>query len=467
MDKFTKITNNKINNTIHINDWIKLNITNNKYINNGKLIECYDLYGNILIKPLNSVGILFDDCVCKRIGTDLNFGSGGGNCVYGNALKYVDIVSVYKDIFINSKRGILKDTINAYIIPLCYLDKNNTMLNLMNELYVEFILQQKGNTNYHISHICNGMLSSLSSILFDLATELIVNNNINRIDFLINAYTLLGTSIKTSYNHSLLLQNLFNMLPYISNTIDIQQSIITMLLFYKDSSTSIKINWIIKYLQQFYLYNSFNTSFKDHINEFTKIFIIIPLLVEFIDYNKNKLINLIYFSVNLINNKLTTLNKNEDILYVFTEFMLIPCINKKDIYVLYDSVIRKKNIYDTYIIDYPYYVIKTINTNNKFINNYPIMIDNKRYIAYDPRLWCNLLMINKSYKIKIESLGNKNAEFYIITDKTKIDSILGNVEFIIETVSDGFNIIQNNKILKINSKLYIKLFFKWCIVIIE
>ena len=233
------------------NNWFNKNIVNNKKINYGNLIECYKLDGSISNQPINSVGILFDDCVCKRIGTDLNFGSGGGNCVYGNALKYVDIVSIYKDIFINSKRGILKDTINAYIIPLCYLDKNNIMLNLMNELYVEFISQQKGNTNYHISHICNGMLSSLSSILFDLATELIVSNNTNRIDFLINAYTLLGTSIKISYNNSLLLQNLFNMLPYIANTIDIQQSIITMLLFYKDSSKSIKINWIIKYLQQF------------------------------------------------------------------------------------------------------------------------------------------------------------------------------------------------------------------------
>lgn len=412
------------------NNWFNKNIVNNKKINYGDLIECYKLDGSISNEPINSVGILFDDCYFKSVGKNVN-----SNIIIGNPIKFVDIISIYPKLYKNSKEGILYNTVNAYIIPLCHLDYNHLLLDLMNELCSSFINQKRLNDEYSFVNIFNGMLCGLSSIIYSITNEIFIDKNINHIVFLVNAFNLLLNSIKVSIKHSLDLFNLFHMYPFIANSNNILHSIITMIMLNKNVSNIIRVNWLIKYFE-------YNKMIDENISDLISIFIITPLLLT-------KDIDNVYILIKAV---------NKPILSEISNTIRLPI---DFIYDIYDLVINKQNniLEKLNLVDNSLYIKKY-----SLFQNYIINIDNNIYTSLEPRLISNIC-INNSSNISIIPFGG-DLDFHIKTNDKTIDKLNLSYDFNIEYVNDVINIINNKIIIhsysNINKDTKALIYFRYC-----
>ena len=427
MDKFSSKTATN-NGGSPIDKWILNNLIKIKESNSGPLITAFNLDGKKSNIPMNKVGILFNECSFMREGTSKNYGNGGSNCTTGNPIKFVDLTNVFPAVFINSQEGILKSTKNAYILPLCDLYKYPQMLNMMNEAYAEFIAQRKGNIKHDITHIANGMSSGCAAIVYYLSKELSLNGtkpDEERIVFLVEALHAISISMHNVAKYDESINKLFRMLPYVSDTADVLQSIMMMFMFDEMPTKSIRLNWVASVFRRFFKYEG-NECFVKNPVGIIAVLLVAPMISELINskLETKELINIIVRTINeaiqsiaksLSETSITDINEiNEIILDAFAKATKVKIIPIDMIIGVYRAVLAKEENISLAlkISTHPEYV----NITNKYtisnvqLKNTPICIkldedNSSTFIASNPKEWCGITLVNGKYIINVESMG--------------------------------------------------------------
>ena len=141
-----------------IDEWLRLHVIPKQSLTYGSPIKCQFLDGTSVELPCNQVGILFEDCKFMRQGDNKNYGGGGSNCVTGNPVCFVDVLSVHLAVFNKRHEGILSNCIKpCFVVPLVRLDSAPDLLLLANDMYCNFVALKHGDVKHDITHVANGI----------------------------------------------------------------------------------------------------------------------------------------------------------------------------------------------------------------------------------------------------------------------------------------------------------------------
>ncbi len=233
-----------------IDEWIRRCVISHPAHEMGTLISnVHFLDGSVKTKPINGVGILMENCQFMRIGTDQNHGLGGSNCVTGNPVCFVDIVSVLPRVFASGIFG--RYTQPCFILPLCMVGEikpqDGELMTLMCDAYVNFIALKHGDNLHDVTHIANGIACGLSAICFALCKEISLNGNIPnavRMVFLVEALCVLGFTARSVARKDAECNKIFKLLPMLAQSADVFQSVLLGFLFNILPSEEIRVNLV-------------------------------------------------------------------------------------------------------------------------------------------------------------------------------------------------------------------------------
>jgi len=438
----------------------------------GPVICCSDLDGNKKYLPSGSVGILFQDCKMMRKGTTGNHGTAGSNAVTGDPVMFVELDSVFPAVFRGKSKGILSSISQGFVLPLALLNEASDMNTFAKEAHAEFICQQHGGVSHDITHIANGLCCALSSTCFNLSLEININGKTpkeERLRFLIMALHYLGKAARSAALKYPAIDNVFQLMPYSAKSCDTLQSTMISFVFKETPAMSIRVKHFGNSIFRNFKYEGRNVSY---ISKFPSgliaLLLVAPMLAELISNDNcvdpttlvNKIITVINKAVaemaeliaetdfeelsakkmkeaKMTSNYYVKLDKyeathleNKLILTHFAKCCEEPLIPADLLEKIYDAVLDGQQDIGKAIgiSEYPFFMEKDakLTLNNKYYNNYPIMIKDRAegqsykerdlddfgitatFIPAEPREWTGVLLIPGNYLVRCTPLGNSS-----------------------------------------------------------
>jgi hypothetical protein len=437
-DKFSNKFAKKQGNS-RIEQWMKVhcNLDIQTSLNKGSTIVCKDLTGIEKNLPLNRTGILFEDCSMIREGTDSNHGTGGSNCVTGTPVAFVDLITVFPEVFSNSRVGILTSCKQpCFILPLCQINEAPDMTNIMVEAYTEFVAQRKGDTAHDNTHVANGICSGLAAICFSLCQEITFNGkkpDAERMKFLVEAFYTLALTAHSVAKHFTDCDKIFRLVPYVATTTDTFQSTIMSFIFDESPCESIRVKHVGSSILRYFTNNSWSSSYiTTNPVGLIGLLLVAPMLCGMLttDLETKQLINKI---VRAINDAITSItlevgknsnfgiqnihDQNKTILRGFSKATKVPIVSVDQIDKIYDAVRNHQRDIATTIgvaKHAPFVKDSTKYTlNSRNADNYSVMIDESAnsatYIPAEPREWTGVTLLPGSeYIVEATTLGISN-----------------------------------------------------------
>lgn len=436
--------------TLEIDEWMKRFVLNQPSLNEGDVINCYDINGDIKAYSMNRIGILFEKC---RIHQQDNL----SNCLAGSPVSFVDIVTVFPPVFNCLSHGYLDQFENLndmYIIPLCQLEEYPDMKFIMLECCSEFIYQNKGDNITMDSDIANALSTTLGLTIFSLCEELTTDESVSdfiRMTFLIVAIRALIMTSKSVAKALPDCDKIFRFIPYIANHNDIFQSLIMSHIFDEKPNLNIRIQQIGISITRYFQHHGWNASFIEIKSAYLiGLFLIIPLLNELIDSDLSplKLIEKIFF---LIDRKINTIMKNYSrtnyfVLYIRTKQPIVhlqnkqilrgfinsvkyPLISIKYIDNLYDAVINK-HINIPYTIGITLFAPfeRNISSSDEKISQTHLVNSENRQTSIPSE--------QKNSRNFVDIIGGNNLNFPIMTNMKKYDKMNSKASYISSNPSE-------------------------------
>ena len=454
-----KLTNKPIRGQgVGFDVWFKANVLDRLGRTLGTNMICKDIHSKDVVRPINSVGILFRDCNMMREGNDQNHGNGGSNCATGTPVCFVDIVTVFPAVFREVGIGNLALGANGqscFILPLVQLGENPDLLNLMNEACANWVSQKKGGVAHDPSHVANAIASGMAAICFALSQEIVLNGkkpNSDRMRFLVEALYTLGITARSVAVFSPECRKIFTLLPYMANTADTFQSTLMSFVFDETPCQAIRAKQIGSSISRYFKHTGKNASFIDQ-NPVGLIglLLVAPMLGSLItsDLETSEIINHIVGAINgavtqitsdfkttdfralaqernhlcqLIPSPLTRAIhiQNRQILRGIAVATKVPLVNPDLIDQIYDAVLGgQQNVAQAIGMEEHAEFVQssdTLTLNGKPHLNYPVLIKTNRvkedvgysatYIPADPREWTGIrLQPGAVYLIEAKTLG--------------------------------------------------------------
>lgn len=426
-----------------IDEWMKCFVNHKPSINKGFQMTCFTLNGDEVKRAVNRTGILFDNCRFMRQGTQSNHGFGGSNCVTGNPICFVDISTVLPAVFKGQANGILQDCNGkCFLLPLCMLNEANDLLPLMNDAYVNFIAMKYGDNVHNITHVANGICSSLAAICFALCSEITLNSsvkpNVKRLKFLVEGLFTMGLTARSLALYSEDCKKIFSLLTKMANTADTFQSVLISYIFNQLPCESIRVKMLSLSIFRYFNNTSWNKSyFDENPTGLIGLLLIAPMLSNLMPTSMetpqiiNEIIRVINQAIMNISNQMKTTNffllakqkdqkvvhlQNKTILKCFAKASKVPFVKVEYIDAIYDAVLKhSKDVAKTIgIIEQIPFVDDSVTLTLKNVpcNNFPVLVewDSKQnsacYIPSDVREWTAIsLKPNAEYLFRAETLG--------------------------------------------------------------
>jgi hypothetical protein len=457
-DKFSQRVN--AINGISYDVWFQKYVKSVDDFEKGELMECKNINGQIIKRPINSCAILLKDCSFQRQGTKNNYGKGGSNAITGNPIDFIDIMTVFPDLFAKKQNGILSGLHNAYAIPLCLINEFPGTKTVMDD-YASKYVSQGVCVSHDDTHIANMICSVFAAICFNLSSEITVNGKTpdsKRILFLTNAFYSLTRTAKSVAKFSYKANKLMRLMPYVPRPADTFQATIMAFIFNEQPHISIKVNQIALAIRRFFHYSGENASFiKTNPTGLIGLLLIIPKISSLIDDTEiqsqleseegNKYIKVINDIVKAINETVEGISKhikehyttemiqveihsiNKMILTKFASASSNPLIPTELVGKIYDTVRQvtpDKDIADILGITETLPFIKTSDlTLNKVKNkNFPVLVKTEinigndcpyagTWVPSDSREWTGLVLKKipeYEHVIICDALGLSNFE---------------------------------------------------------
>lgn len=458
-DKFSKKPE-YVKGSVGIEQWMIRNVTNKPSLDKGSTIACSLLDGTKKILSLNRVGILFQNCRFMREGGAGNWGRGGSNCVTGDPVMFVDLMSVFPPVFRGIKTGILAQIKgSAYCLPLCQIGEFPDMEIMMTEGYTEFVAQKKGDNKHDITHIANGISSGLAAICFTLSQEINVSSarqakpNAERMTFLVEGLHALALTAHSSAKFSPKIKKIFTLLPHVAGTADTLQSILMGFIFDELACKQIRVKQVGASILRYFKHEGRRTSFAlTNPTGLISLLLVAPMLADLIntDLETEEVINAI---ISAINEAIISIVKefkkeadvheqNKQILCGFARATKVPLVPVELVDKIYDAVLRGEQdvaaaigvIHDIQFVQHN--AVHRI--NGKPTRNFAVLtktddykeddITEATYIPSDPREWTGLSLAPKG-PVKKDHHMVMGAEYAIMcTSLGPSDFVLGNTQ---------------------------------------
>lgn len=436
-----------------IKEWLEQAYLPFKARHDGPKIACKHFDGKVIQRPMNGVGILFEQCEFMREGTSDNFGFGGSNCPTGIPVDFVDLESCIVPVFCDERKGILKECKGkCFILSMCQLDTSPIMISMMNDTFAHFIAQQKGGVSHDETHIANGICAASSATCYALSCEITLAGkepNEKKIHFLVEALHALALTAHSAAKYSKKCEKIFRLMPYMARTADTFQSVLMAFIFDEIPCESIRVK-----LVGLSIFRHFNNTNRN--SDFTRetpvglvgLLLIAPMLSGMLssDMETSEMINDIVRSINgAIDNiikrfksvdvaeiaRRTRQNinhvKNKLVLRGFAKATKVPWVSPKQIDGIYDAVLsRQKDVAKTIgIVDHisfvrdcefllngdptENFVVMTKHNGVPEKDSKQVVRENVSFIPSDVREWSGVSLQQGTYELKGTPLGN--AEF--------------------------------------------------------
>jgi hypothetical protein len=433
---------------IPFDQWMKNNVHGKQGLLQGQLVECFDINGDKIKRPLGSVGLLIEECKFMRSDST-------SNCVTGNPIMFVDILSVFPEVYLCTRKGILSNTRSVYLIPLALLEQSSDLINFVEECFAEFVAQRRGNVHHDPTHIANGACSILAAICFQLSQEITLNGknpDIQRMIFLVEAFNNMSHMLFSAATHYPEVDRICRLMPYVANSADNLQSILMSFLFAEDPVEGIVVKQFASSIFRYFKYSGWNTSYVDK-SPVGKIalLLVVPMLSELIspEYDPTEIINIIVGTINtaildivkkfketdfdklsrdnmaehkecqfsLGRNPYSPINlQNKQILLGFANATKKKLIRPELIEVIYDAVLHGERDVAGYIgvSKLPPFVRTDteiiLNKGDRCtIKNFPVVVKNEgrkvSFVPANPLEWSSLLLRNGEYEVIAKNIG--------------------------------------------------------------
>jgi hypothetical protein len=192
-----------------------------KELSDGPPIECIDIDGRYLTAGINDTGILFSDCDPH---------GRGENLMTGKPIGFVHMSSVYPYVHAGSRKGILAQHTNCFILPLCQLGSAPALVDMMNEAYSSFVYCIQGGVWHDISYIAHGLSLGLAAICYELCAEIAhTRQDTERMHFLVEALYCLSLTVRSAAMYSPECHRILTMMPYDVSADSLQAMLLTFI----------------------------------------------------------------------------------------------------------------------------------------------------------------------------------------------------------------------------------------------